>query len=69
MPRALRPVNTPGLRSSASLRFATSADHLRLSVDADLRPGADLRREAEAVLRAAIFIVRFRFANFRFAMS
>jgi hypothetical protein len=28
-----------------------------------------LRREAEAVLRAAIFIVRFRFANFRFAMS
>jgi hypothetical protein len=64
MLRALRPLNTPGCKSSASLRLATSADHLR-----GVRDDAGFRLVAEAGLRPPAFGARFgavRFAADRF---
>jgi hypothetical protein len=66
MPRALCPLNTPGCKSSASLRFVTSADHLRGVCD------AGFRLVAEVVLRSLALTARFlagRFCAVRFRVA
>jgi hypothetical protein len=57
MLRALCSLNTPGCKSSASLRFATSADHFRGVREAGFR-------FKEAVLRPLALTARFRAAGF-----